>query len=119
MVGDPLQLGKAAKRRIEKQISVGGLAISDISLWEVAMLAQKRRIEIIGSFLPWIENAVTRSRVIVQPITPEIAFESTLFPDHLSDPADRIIAGTTRCLGVALITKDRRLQGLAGIETIW
>src|SRR5882672_5135569 len=86
-IGDPSHLTRTAKRRIEKNISSGGLAIADISLWEVAMLSQKRRLEIPEPFLPWLERALLESRATVHPITAEIAFQSTLFPEKLSDPA--------------------------------
>jgi PIN domain nuclease of toxin-antitoxin system len=119
MIGNPSQLGEAARRRIEKQASEGGLGISDISLLEIAMLSKRRRIEISGPFLSWLESAVAHSRIVIHPMTPEIVFESTLFPDRLSDPADRVIAATAKCLGIPLVTKDRDIRDLTGIETIW
>ncbi|HLG19177.1 MAG TPA: type II toxin-antitoxin system VapC family toxin [Bdellovibrionota bacterium] len=119
MIGNPSQLGEAAKRRVEKQALKGGLGISDISLLEIAMLSKKARIEISGSFLSWLESAVTRSRIVIHPMTPEIVFESTLFPDRLADPADRVIAATAKSLGVPLVTEDREIRTLTGIEMIW
>lgn len=83
------------------------------------MLSKKARIEISGSFLSWLESAVTRSRIVIHPMTPEIVFESTLFPDRLADPADRVIAATAKSLGVPLVTEDREIRTLTGIEMIW
>jgi PIN domain nuclease of toxin-antitoxin system len=35
------------------------------------------------------------------------------------DPADRIIVATAAGLGARGVTRDRRLQGWQGIDTIW
>jgi PIN domain nuclease of toxin-antitoxin system len=35
------------------------------------------------------------------------------------DPADQIIAATSRILGLPLLTADRKMRDFSGIETIW
>jgi PIN domain nuclease of toxin-antitoxin system len=53
-------------------------------------------------------------------LSPEIAALAFQFPtDFPSDPADRIIAATARAHGLPLVTKDRRLQDSALVQTIW
>ncbi|MBI3923628.1 MAG: hypothetical protein HY318_19570 [Armatimonadetes bacterium] len=37
---------------------------------------------------------------------------------EVPDMPDRIIAATAVCLGLALISKDRKIQ-LSGVKTIW
>ena len=42
------------------------------------------------------------------------------FPrDFTEDLADRIIAATARVHGLAVVTKDQRLQGSPLLRTIW
>jgi len=82
------------------------LAISDIVLWELAMLANYGRLVFDlddPAFRSFIE-AVT-----VFPITLEIARQSTRL-DFSSDPADQIIAATSIVERVPLLTRDERIR---------
>ena len=81
------------------------LALSDIVLWELAMLASRGRLAFDlddPAFRSFIDNAR------VYPITSEIARQSTQL-DFTSDPADEIIAATSIVERVPLLTRDRRI----------
>ena len=96
------------------------LMISDISIWEIAMLVARKRLEIeetVSSFI----NLYLQSRTItVQPISSEIAELSVSFGREINnDPADRIIAATTILTGAKLVTADDNLITLAIIPTVW
>jgi PIN domain nuclease of toxin-antitoxin system len=39
--------------------------------------------------------------------------------DLREDPADRIIVATALSLGARLATRDRKLRGWAGVESVW
>ncbi|MHB8654571.1 MAG: PIN domain-containing protein [Terriglobia bacterium] len=83
------------------------LAISDIVLWELTKLIQKRRLVIdIDSpeFQAWLRS------LTVIPITIEIARTSTQL-DFSSDPADEIIAATSVVEKIPLLTRDRKIRG--------
>jgi len=82
------------------------LAISDIVLWELAMLVRRKRLRMDweGSELrAWLRN------LTVFPITLEIARQSTQL-DFSSDPADEIIAATSVVEDMPLLTRDRRIR---------
>ncbi len=49
----------------------------------------------------------------------EIAVESTLLRGFHKDPADQIIAATSRILGIPLITSDKKILEICDVETIW
>jgi PIN domain nuclease of toxin-antitoxin system len=84
----------------------GALAISAISLWEIAWLAQNRRIEIDVSVDSFVKKCA--SYVQILPITPEIAVRSVQFPDpYPHDPQDRIIGATALAEGIRLLTRDK------------
>lgn len=54
------------------------------------------------------------------PITPEVAGIAAQFPDdYPKDPADRLIGATAMAEGIALITRDERIQKHFRIKTIW
>jgi antitoxin ChpS len=74
----------------------GTLACCDSSLWEVAMLVSKRRLNSGTDSQKFIQLILAARNIKVLPITAEIAARSTLpeFYPH-DDPADRIIAAST------------------------
>ena len=111
-----LQLGitshlKAPVRRaIDEAAAAGNLLISAITVWEVAMLLSKGRLELYSPVEDWIRTALATPGLSVAPVTPEIAIEScNLPPPFHGDPADRIIAATARKMGARLLTRDRKL----------
>ena len=90
------------------------LYISSITLWEIAMLISKGRINIftrIDDFLKSIENI---KGLQVYQVNSSIAADSVVLPGEVhGDPADRIIIATCRELGSTLITADEQILNWA------
>ena len=117
-VAESKRLSKAASSAILKGMSEGGLAIADITLWELAMLLSRGRIQAYGT----VEASVRllSEGLVIKPITAEIAAISAQFPsDFPRDPADRLIAATARSEGLALITHDEKLRASPLLQTVW
>jgi PIN domain nuclease of toxin-antitoxin system len=114
----PERLSAVAKAAIERGDTDGELACSDISLWEVAMLARRGRIEVGTDIARFLHLSLAARSICVLPITPEIAALSASLELH-GDPADRLIAATTVHHGATLITSDRRLRDAADVPTVW
>jgi PIN domain nuclease of toxin-antitoxin system len=117
-VAESRRLSKAAAAAIQKEMTEGGLAIADITLWELAMLLSRGRIQAYGT----IEASVRllTEGIIVKPLTPEIAAISAQFPpDFAQDPADRLIAATAKSEGLPLITRDEKLRRSPLLQTVW
>jgi len=115
---DSKKLSRAADAAIRRSRQVDGLAISAISLWELASLVARGRIRSYGT----VESSVNRliEGVTVKPVTPEIATLAALFPDDYSrDPADRLIGATARAEGLALVTRDEGIRKSPLLKTIW
>ena len=116
---DQNQLSKRARAAIDDARKNGdGLAISDITLLELAALVSKGRVRLdisLESFLQEIE-----ARFIVLPISgracARIMELATAYP---KDPADRIIGATALVEGLALITADREIIRSKVVHTIW
>ena len=86
------------------------LLVSDITLWEIAMLQTLGRIALELPLRDWLERAVAPPLVQRQGISPAIAAEVASLPESFHhDPADRILVATARVLGATLITSDRRI----------
>jgi PIN domain nuclease of toxin-antitoxin system len=117
-VAESKRLSKAASAAIVKNMTEGGLAVADITLWELAMLLSRGRIQAYGT----VEASVRllTDGIIIKPITLEIAAISAQFPeDFAQDPANRLIAATAKSEGLALITKDEKLRRSPLLQTIW
>lgn len=95
---------------IEEAYNHHRVYISDITLWEVSMLAKKERITLGQPTLSWIKQALKISGTQLVHISPEIAVDSTEFlADFHGDPADRILVATARVLELELVTRDEKI----------
>ena len=93
--------------------------ISAISCWEFAKLVEKKRIGFSIPTLTWIRRSLNQFNIKVADLSPEIAVESTEMRGFHSDPADQIIAATSRILGLPLVTSDRQILEFSEVDTIW
>jgi len=117
-VDDSKALSRPAASAIRRARSQGGIAISAITIWELASLLARGRIRRYGTLESSLELLL--EGVIVLPITPEIAALGAQFPlDYSGDPADRIIGGTARAEGLTLITHDEKIRRSSLIKTVW
>lgn len=118
MVGDPQRLSRYATAAIRAAQREGGVAISAITLWELAALIARGRIQAYGTVDASVRLLI--EGVAVRPITPEIAALSTQFADdYPGDPADRLIGATARAEGARLITRDAKLRRSPLLNTVW
>lgn len=112
------RLSRAAHDAIHQARINGSIAIADVSLWELASLAERRRIQIAGT----VENFLREisARIAVRPITAEIAAAAARFPaTYPGDPADRLIGATAVVEGASLVTADERIRNAQAVPTIW
>ncbi len=95
------------------------LHIAAISLWELAKLAERRRIEFQGSIDMLFDEVEQHSRLQVVPLTPRVALESTrLGSTFHRDPADQMIAATARVHGYRLVTADERIRASGVVSVV-
>lgn len=117
-VDDSKFLSRPAASAIRRARRHDGIAISAISIWELARLLSSGRIQGYGSVEASLELLL--EGVIIRPITPEIAALGAQFPeDYSHDPADRIIGGTACAEGLTLVTRDERIRRSPLIKTLW
>ena len=109
--GSP-HLGARARREIDRAWSEGGVAVSAITFWEVALLGRRGRMVFPGDVSMWRLEQLQQGLVEIA-VTGEIAVRSFLLPDLHADPADRIVLATALG-GHRLVTSDRRLLGWPG-----
>jgi PIN domain nuclease of toxin-antitoxin system len=93
--------------------------IAAISCWELAKLVEKNRISFSIPTLTWIRRSLNQYAIRVADLSPEIAVESTNLRGFHRDPADQLIAATSRVLGMPLITSDKRILDFSEVDAIW
>lgn len=114
----PEKLSRKAREAIRRASEETGIAISAITLWELAWLATHNRLDISGTVEAFVEKI--SSRTAIRPITVKVAvLANQLAADYSSDPCDRLIGATALAEGMALVTKDPRIRGSKQIKTIW
>ena len=94
------------------------MAISGITLYELARLAENGRIATAGSVQTFLSEV--ESLFVVLPVTASIAGLAAGFPEHYpADPMDRLIGATALDRGVALVTRDKSIRRSKAVPTIW
>ena len=112
------RLSRAAAATIRKARAEDGLAIAAITLWELAALIARGRIQAYGTVEASVRLLV--EGVAIKPLTAEIAALATQFPDdYPRDPADRLIGATARAEGLVLVTQDARIRRSPLLKTAW
>jgi PIN domain nuclease of toxin-antitoxin system len=116
---DEARISKQARSAIEKARRNGeGLAISDISLFELARIFNRERTRLAIS----VESALAEieRRFVVLPISGRISLRALSLPAaYPKDPADRIIGATALVEGIPLITADQEIRNSRALTTIW
>jgi len=98
---EQIRVLKEAERRAEP------VAVSAISLLEIAALAGTRRLEPSAGTILGVLEADPMFQVL--PVTYEIALEVAALGPALKDPFDRAIVSTARVHRARLITSDQRI----------
>lgn len=93
------------------------LAISDISLQEVGLLAHGGRIKSAGSHLAALRHML--EYVTVLPITLEIGLLAPTLALPHGDQFDHVIAATAKLHKLTLITKDANITDSGVVNTLW
>lgn len=114
--GLPRRVGRFIDARAEAE----PVLVSSISVWEVALLVQRGRLQLSMAVSEWIRKSEALSLLRFVPVDNRIALRSVQLPPPLhADPADRIIIATAVQMGALLVTKDDKLRAYPYVETRW
>jgi len=120
LAGDPRRLSRRAVAAIEqaRRDEGGGLAIAAFTLFELAYLVVRKRIEVTLSVESFLEDIALRFVVI--PLNAPIAARAVQLPStYPKDPMDRIIGATALVEGLELVTADENIRRSKVLPTIW
>ncbi len=109
VVAEPARLSRDQLRAIERAAALNEhLAISDVTLLEVALLLAAERLPNL-ELDDLVREFDDRPPVRILPITLEIASEVRSLVRTLRDPLDATIVATARVHGLRLLTSDQRI----------
>ncbi len=118
LAADSPRLSKAARKSIADARRRGGVAIAGITLYEIAWLVKRGRVQLSGSLSSFLSEV--EKRFVVIPISAEVAVSAAAFSDdYPSDPADRMIGATALLHGTHLVTSDKVIWKTKLVPVIW
>ncbi len=108
---DDRKLSKAHAKLLERSERSGDVVgISALTLWEIAKLVERGRIELTLSVDDCLDQLEASVFVSILPLSARVAVESTRLGARFhSDPIDQLIAATARCHALTLMTVDERI----------
>jgi PIN domain nuclease of toxin-antitoxin system len=120
LVTEPRKLSRRAAQTIRRAYTRGGVGIASITLWELAMLFTKRRLQGRGTVEASVQMIANESRVVVYEMDTSIAALAAQLPDPMArDPADRTIVATAATRALPLVTADERIHAAGLCRTVW
>ena len=115
------EMSALATQTIDNAVANGDAVIlSAISIVEIIYLIDKGKLvpQTLSRLMQYLK--LPNSSFITQDLTEGIAQTLAQIPRSIvSDMPDRIIAATALHLNLPLVTKDRKIQALQSIQTIW
>jgi PIN domain nuclease of toxin-antitoxin system len=115
----PERLSQKARARLRFAEATGEVvAISCMTLWEIAYKNSRNRLELFvpcGQFLSELERDF-----VVLPVDRDVTMYAAGFSDPFpQDPMDRLIAGTALANNVTLITLDEKIRQANVCKVLW
>lgn len=116
-VGLPERLSAPARRAIEEAEAIG---VSPLSCYEVALLANRGRVQLDPDAGTWLRRALAAEGTFVADLHPAATVRAaTLGPEFPGDPIDRMLYATAVELGARFVTRDERLRAADPVRTLW
>jgi len=92
--------------------------LSPISIWEVMILLEKKRISFQEDFAVWFARTAQDLELEEANLTWQVVQEMRyILPNH-NDPADRFLAATAIAFDLTLITSDQKMIGVPGLKVL-
>jgi PIN domain nuclease of toxin-antitoxin system len=116
----PRKLSKRVLSLIAAADQYDELLLSAISPWEFCKLLEKKRLGISGSPVQWLDAAMDMVKLRLVPLSPQIAYHSTVLPPPFhDDPADQIIVASAIEENATILTIDAKIRAYDAVSTIW
>jgi PIN domain nuclease of toxin-antitoxin system len=105
--GDTTQLTPEVIQLLDRGGAGGGLRVSDISYWEVAVKTAKGKLAFSVDPTVWLNRAAKAPGIRSLPLDREVLLLSTRLPGTVpNDPADRMLIAAALLNSLPLVTAD-------------
>ena len=94
------------------------LWLSPISVWELMLLARKKRVSLNLPVERWVEEAMSIAPLREAPLNFQVVLATMHVHLPHRDPADTLIVATAKIFEMTLVTFDRRLRRLKEIQVL-
>jgi len=94
------------------------LFLSPISIWELVLLVEKKRLNIAADFAEWVNTSIDDLQLQEAPFNIAVAHELRFTQLAHRDPGDRFIVATARVYNLTLVTSDTKLLELANLSVL-
>ena len=111
------RLSRTAELAIKEARATEGLAISSLTLFEIAQLVSRARLRV----QPSVERFLAELEIlfVVKQVDAQIAIASGRLENYPRDPVDRLIGATAIVADIPLVTADERIRQSGQVQTIW
>lgn len=92
--------------------------LSPLSVWEALLLIERGRLTVDAEAQAWVRRALAEVPAEEAPVTTEVVIASRLLSTTHRDPVDRFLVATARVFDLTLVTADRELQDLPGLDVL-
>jgi len=99
------------------QAKKGKVLVSSVSIWEIALLKKKGRLD-VDDLYRWRDDVLTHSSAIMSDLSVTEMIDSTLLPDYHKDPFDRLLIAQALSSNAILVTRDKEILKYS-VETFW
>jgi PIN domain nuclease of toxin-antitoxin system len=116
---NPERISKSAKAALdEARRDDIGIAISAMTLLEIARLSSRGQIQLHPNVEDFIAEVAQRFTVV--PMSGRICIRAYDLPtSYPNDPVDRVIGATALVEGLTLITADAAIRKSRAVPTLW
>jgi len=113
---DPGRLARATASALTDPANE--LWLSPISVWELLVLIEKRRVVVDKPGREFIEQALLIAPLRDAALSREVALRCRDLALQHNDPADRFLAATALVYDLTLVSADARLLDAPGVRTM-
>jgi PIN domain nuclease of toxin-antitoxin system len=94
------------------------LWLSPVSIWELVLLVEKKKLQLKQQFHVWVNESVQNLGLQEASLNWEVAQEFRFTLLGHKDPADRFLAATAKAYDMTLVTADQRLLNVPGLKVL-
>lgn len=94
------------------------LCLSPVSIWELVILLEKRRVTLREEMNAWVEKSKRELSLQDAPFSWAVAEELRFTLLGYRDPANRFLVATAKVYQLTLVTADERLMRVPGLSVL-